>query len=151
MAYFPIFINVENVKVLVVGLGCIAARRINVLKNFGAEITVITKEVKTNVENIDIKIKEFEEDDIKEIYDIVIAATDNNAVNKNIIKLAKEKNIKYYNSISDKNDNNFFFPAVIENDEIVCGLTSKNGLNHKIAKQYADILRNTLCVEKKAE
>ena len=149
MAYFPIFINVENVKVLVIGLGCIAARRINVLKNFGAEITVITKEVKTNVENIDIKI--FEEDDIKEIYDIVIAATDNNAVNKNIIKLAKEKNIKYYNSISDKNDNNFFFPAVIENDEIVCGLTSKNGLNHKIAKQYADILRNTLCVEKKAE
>ncbi len=151
MAYFPIFINVENVKVLVIGLGCIAARRINVLKNFGAEITVITKEVKTNVENIDIKIKEFEEDDIKEIYDIVIAATDNNAVNKNIIKLAKEKNIKYYNSISDKNDNNFFFPAVIENDEIVCCLTSKNGLNHKIAKQYADILRNTLCVEKKAE
>ena len=151
MAYFPIFINVENVKVLVIGLGCIAARRINVLKNFGAEITVITKEVKTNVENIDIKIKEFEEDDIKEIYDIVIAATDNNAVNKNIIKLEKEKNIKYYNSISDKNDNNFFFPAVIENDEIVCGLTSKNGLNHKIAKQYADILRNTLCVEKKAE
>ena len=151
MAYFPIFINVENVKVLVIGLGCIAARSINVLKNFGAEITVITKEVKTNVENIDIKIKEFEEDDIKEIYDIVIAATDNNAVNKNIIKLAKEKNIKYYNSISDKNDNNFFFPAVIENDEIVCGLTSKNGLNHKIAKQYADILRNTLCVEKKAE
>ena len=151
MAYFPIFINVENVKVLVIGLGCIAARRINVLKNFGAEITVITKEVKTNVENIDIKIKEFEEEDIKEIYDIVIAATDNNAVNKNIIKLAKEKNIKYYNSISDKNDNNFFFPAVIENDEIVCGLTSKNGLNHKIAKQYADILRNTLCVEKKAE
>ncbi|MCX4359665.1 precorrin-2 dehydrogenase/sirohydrochlorin ferrochelatase family protein [Mucispirillum schaedleri] len=151
MAYFPIFINVENVKVLVIGLGCIAARRINVLKNFGAEITVITKEVKTNVENIDIKIKEFEEDDIKEIYDIVIAATDNNAVNKNIIKLAKEKNIKYYNSISDKNDNNFFFPAVIENDEIVCGLTSKNGLNHKIAKQYADILRNTLCVEKKAD
>ena len=151
MAYFPIFINVENVKVLVIGLGCIAARRINVLKNFGAEITVITKEVKTNVENIDIKIKEFEEDDIKEIYDIVIAATENNAVNKNIIKLAKEKNIKYYNSISDKNDNNFFFPAVIENDEIVCGLTSKNGLNHKIAKQYADILRNTLCVEKKAE
>ncbi len=87
MAYFPIFINVENVKVLVIGLGCIAARRIN-------EITVITKEVETNVENIDIKIKEFEEDDIKEIYDIVIAATDNNAVNKNIIKLAKEKNIK---------------------------------------------------------
>ncbi len=151
MAYFPIFINIENVKVLVIGLGCIAERRINVLKNFGAEITVITKEVKTNVENIDIKIKEFEEDDIKEIYDIVIAATDNNAVNKNIIKLAKEKNIKYYNSISDKNDNNFFFPAVIENDEIVCGLISKNGLNHKIAKQYADILRNTLCVEKKAE
>lgn len=144
MAYFPIFIDIENVKVLVIGLGNIAARRINVLKNFGAEIFVITKEVKTNVENINIEIKEFEEDDIKDIYDIVIAATDNNEVNKKIIKKAKEKGIKYYNNISDKNDNNFFFPAVIENNEAVCGLISKNGLNHKIAKKYADILRNTL-------
>lgn len=144
MAYFPIFIDIEHMKVLVIGLGNIAARRINVLKNFGAEIFVITKEVKADVENINIEIKEFEKDDIKDIYDIVIAATDNNEVNKNIIKEAKEKGIKYYNNISDKNDNNFFFPAVIENNEAVCGLISKNGLNHKTAKKYADILRNTL-------
>lgn len=144
MAYFPIFIDIENVKVLVMGLGNIAARRINVLKNFGAEIFVITKEVKADMKNINIEIKEFEADDIKDIYDIVIAATDNNEVNKNIIKEAKEKGIKYYNNISDKNDNNFFFPAVIENNEAVCGLISKNGLNHKTAKKYADILRNTL-------
>ena len=144
MAYFPILIDMEHMKVLVIGLGNIAASRINVLKNFGAEIFVITKEVKTDVENINIEIKEFEEDDIKDIYDIVIAATDNNEVNKNIIKEAKEKGIKYYNNISDKNDNNFFFPAVTQNNEAVCGLISKNGLNHKIAKKYADILRNTL-------
>ncbi len=144
MAYFPIFIDIENMKVLVIGLGNIAARRINMLKNFGAEIFVITKEVKTNVENINIGIKEFEEADIKDIYDIVIAATDNNEVNKNIMKLAKEKGIKYYNNISDKKDNNFFFPAVIQNNKTVCGLISKDGLNHKIAKKYADILRNTL-------
>lgn len=144
MAYFPIFIDIESVKVLVIGLGNIAARRINVLKNFGAEIFVITKEVKTNVENINVEIKEFEDDDIKEIYDIVIAATDNDEVNKNIIIKAKEKGIRYYNNISDKNDNNFFFPAVIENNEAVCGLISKDGLNHKTVKKYADILRNTL-------
>ena len=54
------------------------------------------------------------------------------------------KGIKYYNNISDKNDNNFFFPAVTQNSEVVCGLISKNGLNHKTAKKYADILRNTL-------
>lgn len=144
MAYFPIFINIENIKVLVIGLGNIAARRIKVLKNFGAEIFVITKEIKAVVENINIEIKEFEENDIKDIYDIVIAATDNDEVNKNIIKEAKEKGIKYYNNISDKNDNNFFFPAVTQNSEVVCGLISKNGLNHKTAKKYADILRNTL-------
>ena len=143
MAYFPIFIDIENMKVLVIGLGSIAARRINVLKNFGAEIFVITKEVKTNVENINIEIKEFEEVDIKDIYDIVIAATDNNEVNKNIVKLAKEKGIKYYNNISNKKDNNFFFPAVIENNEAVCGLISKDGLNHKIEKNYAVFLMNT--------
>lgn len=144
MAYFPIFIDIKNIKVLVIGLGNIAARRINVLKNFGAEIFVITKEIKADVEDIHIEVKEFEKEDIKNIYDIVIAATDNSEVNKNIIKEAKEKGIKYYNNISDKYDNNFFFPAVIENNEVICGLISKNGLNHKNAKKYADILRNRI-------
>lgn len=144
MSYFPIFIDIKNIKVLVVGLGSIALRRINILKNFGAEIFVVTKEAKANTENVNVTIKEFEEKDIKNIYDMVIAATDDDIINKKIIEQSKSKGIKYYNNVSDKADCNFYFPAIIENDEIVCGLISKNGLNHKLAKQYADILREKI-------
>lgn len=144
MAYFPLFIDVKNMKVLVVGLGNIAARRINTLKNFSAEIYVITKEIKENIENINIIVKEFEEDDIKNTYDMVIAATNDSIINKKIIETTKLKCIKYYNNISDKKSSNFYFPAIVENEEIVCGLISKNGANHKLAKEYADILRKKL-------
>lgn len=65
MAYFPVFINIENFKAVVIGAGKIAARRINVLKNFGADITVIAKEVKAEISGVNIIIKEFNKEDIK--------------------------------------------------------------------------------------
>lgn len=143
MAYFPVFINIENFKVVIVGAGKIAARRINILKNFGADITVITKEVKSEISNVNIIIKEFSKEDIKNC-DMVIAATDNQEVNKNVIETAKNAGIKYYNNAADKSDNNFYFPAVIENNDIICALISKEGINHKNAKDYAEKLRKIL-------
>lgn len=144
MAYFPVFIDIKNMNVLVIGLGSIAARRIKILSDFGAEITVITKEVKADIKDINIKIKEFSENDIKEMYDMVIAATDDDELNKKIAAVSKSKGIRYYNNAGCKEDNNFYFPAVIENDDIICGLISKDGLNHKAAKYYADKLRDIL-------
>lgn len=143
MAYFPVFINIENFKVVVIGAGQIAARRINILKNFGADITVITKEVKAEISGVNIIIKEFNKEDIKNC-DMVIAAANNYEVNKNVINAAKNAGIKYYNNAADKSDNNFYFPAVIENNDVVCGLISKEGKNHKNTKDYADKLRKIL-------
>ena len=45
MAYFPLFVNLEGRRVLVVGGGKIAARRIRTLLEFGCEITVVAPEV----------------------------------------------------------------------------------------------------------
>ena len=66
MAYFPVFINIENFKAVVIGAGKIAARRINVLKNFGADITVIAKEVKAEISGVNIIIKEFNKEMTKD-------------------------------------------------------------------------------------
>ena len=45
MAYFPLFVKLEGRRVLVVGGGKIAARRIRTLLEFGCEITVVAPEV----------------------------------------------------------------------------------------------------------
>ena len=57
--FFPIFIDIKNFKVLVIGFGNIAYRRIKVLLEFGADIKVITKQAKYNIDNIDVIIKEY--------------------------------------------------------------------------------------------
>lgn len=43
-AYFPLFINMNHRKVLIVGAGAIGARRAGVLAEFGAEVTVVAPE-----------------------------------------------------------------------------------------------------------
>ena len=141
--FFPLFINMENMKVLCIGAGNIGLRRINILKNFNADIFVITKD-NIVIDNVSLEIREVAEEDITNKYEMVIAATNNSRLNEKIIEKAKKVGVKYYNNISDKNLCNFYFPAVIENNEITCGLISKNGKSHKTAKEYATVIRNVL-------
>lgn len=142
--FFPIFIDIKDFKVLVIDFGNIAYRRIKVLLEFGADIKVITKQAKYNIDNIDVIIKEYNDSHITNEYNMVIAATDNKDVNKSIIEKAKQENIKYYNNISDKSMSNFYFPAVITNEDIVCGIISQDGKNHKAAKEYSIKLKEIL-------
>lgn len=141
---FPLFIDIKDFKILVIGFGNIAYRRINILYKFCQNIKVITKQAKYNMDNIDIIIKEYDKRDITSQYNMVIAATDNKDVNNDIIEKARQENIMYYNNISDKSMSNFYFPALIENDEVICGLISKDGKNHKKAKEYSIKLKEVL-------
>lgn len=142
--FFPVFIDIKNFKVLVIGFGSIAYRRIKRLLEFGADVKVITKEARYNLDNINVVIKEYEDSDITNEYNMVIAATDDKDINKRIIEKAKQENIIYYNNISDKSMNSFYFPAVIKNEDIVCGIISKDGKNHKAAKEYSIKIRELL-------
>ena len=85
--WFPLFINLENKKVLVIGGGKIAAKKIRKILGYGADITVVTEDVAEKgllqLENIKIESNRKIENDKSEIeklvkgYFLVIAATDN--------------------------------------------------------------------------
>ena len=45
MAYFPIFIEIEKKKCLVIGGGKVALRKIETLLRYGAQVQVISREV----------------------------------------------------------------------------------------------------------
>ena len=49
MAYFPMFVQLKKKKCLVIGGGKIALRKIEVLKDFEADITVIAPEMITQM------------------------------------------------------------------------------------------------------
>ena len=52
MAYFPMFVQLKKKKCLVIGGGKIALRKIEVLKDFEADITVIAPEMITQIRQI---------------------------------------------------------------------------------------------------
>lgn len=144
MSFFPIFLDLSHIRVLVIGAGAVGLRRIKVLKQYGAEIDVISLNILEEIEGINIQLREYKKGDINKSYNMVVAATDNEELNSLIIKDAVECGITYYNNAGRKEESNFYFPAVIESDEVICGLISKNGQNHRKAKQIADILREQL-------
>ena len=142
--FFPLFINLKNKKVLVVGAGKIAYRKVETLLKYNAQIKIITKEIKEekfkNLENIDIVIGEFSKNMLDNIF-MVICATDNEILNEKIYKLCDEKNI-LVNNITSKTEMNCRFGSIVNTEEYTIGISAKG--NPKKAKEMRKKLEEIL-------
>ncbi|WP_336021263.1 precorrin-2 dehydrogenase/sirohydrochlorin ferrochelatase family protein [Fusobacterium polymorphum] len=130
--FFPVSIDLNNKNVLVIGAGKIALRKIETLLNYNCNITVITKEVleekfleleKDNKIKI-LKNQEFKEKFLQDIF-LVVVATDNEVLNKNISQLCMSKNI-LVNNVTSKDNMNVRFASIYEKDDIEIAI-SANG------------------------
>lgn len=142
--FFPLFINLKNKKVLVIGAGKIAYRKVETLLKYNAQIKIITKEIKEekfkSLENIDIIIGEFSENMLDNIF-MVICATDNEILNERIYKLCDEKNI-LVNNITSKTEMNCRFGSIVNTEEYTIGISAKG--NPKKAKEMRKKLEEIL-------
>ena len=130
--FFPVSIDINNKNILVIGAGKIALRKVETLLNYNCNIIVITKDIleekfleleKNNKIKI-LKNQEFEEKFLENIF-LVVVATDNEVLNKNISQLCMNKNI-LVNNITSKNDMNVRFASIYEKDDIQIAI-SANG------------------------
>ena len=125
MAYFPMFVQLKNKKCLVIGGGRIALRKIEVLKDFEADVTVIAPEMIPQIRQID-KIRRifrtFMEEDFKEA-ELVVAATNDPKVNSEISKICMQKKIPV-NAVDQKEDCSFIFPSYVKEGEVVAAFSS---------------------------
>ena len=130
--FFPVSIDLNNKNVLVIGAGKIALRKIEILLNYNCNINVITKEILEEKfleleKNNKIKIfknQEFKEKFLENIF-LVITATDNEILNKEISQLCMSKNI-LVNNVTSKDDMNIRFMSIYEKDDIQIAI-SANG------------------------
>ncbi|WP_324284126.1 bifunctional precorrin-2 dehydrogenase/sirohydrochlorin ferrochelatase [Fusobacterium polymorphum] len=144
--FFPVSIDLNNKNVLVIGAGKIALRKIATLLNYNCNITVITKEILEEKfleleKNNKIKIfknQEFEEKFLENIF-LVVVATDNEVLNKNISQLCMSKNI-LVNNVTSKDDMNVRFASIYEKDDIQIAI-SANG-NPKKAVEIKNKIKN---------
>lgn len=128
--FFPVSIDLNNKNILVIGAGKIALRKVETLMSYNCNILVITKDIleekfleleKNNKIKI-LKNQEFEEKFLKNIF-LVIAATNNEVLNKNISQLCMNKNI-LVNNITSKNDMNVRFASIYEKDDIQIAISA---------------------------
>ena len=130
--FFPVSIDLNNKNVLVIGAGKIALRKVETLLNYNCNIIVITKDILEErflelEKNNKIKIfknQEFEEKFLENIF-LVITATDNEILNKEISQLCMSKNI-LVNNVTSKDDMNVRFMSIYEKDDIQIAI-SANG------------------------
>ena len=135
--FFPVSIDLNNKNILVIGAGKIALRKVETLMSYNCNILIITKDIleekfleleKNNKIKI-LKNQEFEEKFLENIF-LVIAATDNEVLNKNISQLCINKNI-LVNNITSKDDMNVRFASIYGKDDIQIAI-SANGNPKKV-------------------
>ena len=154
MAYFPMFVDMTERECLIVGGGNVAYRKVMVMLDFGAKVTVVAEDIcdelrkltiddiasedntgsyTANKENRITFIKRrFERKDCDGM-EMVIAATDDNALNHEIAEYCKAKDIMV-NAVDQKADCSFIFPSYIKEKNLVAAFSS--GGNSPVLTQY---------------
>ena len=145
---FPMFVDITNKNVIVVGGGLIASRRIKTLLQFGCNIKVISDSlhpdlcaIKASVEWLN---RQYEPGDTENT-DIVIAATNDRKVNAAVTEECRKNGVTV-NVVDCKEDCDFCFPAVVIAGDIVAGLGS-SGKNPALTKDAAAKVQDALAQE----
>ena len=144
---FPVFISLDGKKVLVIGGGEVASRRIPILLDFGALVTVISPEISPKLQpyldRITWKADHYSGmGETDKVYTLVIAATNDQAVNKRVGDDAKSLGILV--SVADNPDEStFWFPAITMGDDLIAGIVSQSG-DHRAVKDAAAEIRKKL-------
>ena len=150
--WFPLFVNLKNKKVLVIGGGKVAFKKISKIMEYEADITVIAENIAEEklleLENLRIENNrkiENNKDEIEKLveeYFLVIAATDNEELNENIAEICDSKGI-LINNVSSKTKMNSMFGGIVKNDEFQIAI-STNGKNCKRSRAMKSEIQKVL-------
>lgn len=136
MAYFPLFIQLEKRPCLVVGGGMVAFRKIRVLVDFGASVTVVAPEILNVIyeipEDLICHEKVYEPGDL-DGFSLVVAATDDSELNHRISRDCRARGIMV-NAVDQQDDCDFIVPAYLKAGEVVAAFSS--GGNSPVVSQY---------------
>lgn len=122
MKYFPVFFDINNKRCLVVGGGDVAARKVALMHRAGARVTVVSPELCESLQNrlanneIVYEARNFEDADL-EACALIVAATDDQSVNKLVSDMAHSKCIPV-NVVDQPDLCSFIVPSIIDRSPV---------------------------------
>lgn len=126
--YLPVFLDLKNKNVLVVGAGEIAFNKITLLLRTEAIINIISRDICSDIQLLLIQKKvfwlaqDFKTSYLEDIF-LVIAATNNTELNKIIFEKCKKLKI-LVNVVDDQSKCSFIFPSIIDRSPILVAISS---------------------------
>jgi len=152
--YYPIFIDVENRDVLIIGGGAVCARKAETMMRYGARVTIVAPEVIDEISGwandgrIKLTRKEYDEADL-EGASIVIASTDDACINGRIARDCRRRKIPV-NVVDVTHLCEFIVPAIVQQGSIQLAVstggkspalarTLKENLQKFVGPEYAEL------------
>ena len=142
MDFLPLFLDVRGRHCAIVGGGGLAYRKAILLNKAGAEITIIspqlTLELKKFIEQNQCEYinADFSPDQLKACI-IVIAATDNEKVNKAVAEAANKRNI-LVNVVDQPSLCGFIMPAIVDRSPLIVAISS-SGLSPVLTRKIKEL------------
>lgn len=141
--YYPIFLNLENKEVVVIGGGKVAERKIYTLLECGARVKVISPEVTPRLKDLAEKKeilwenRPYQKGDLEGAY-LVIAATNDPETQKAVFSEAEEKKIPC--NVVDKPEYcSFIVPSTIKRGDLTIAI-STGGASPAVARRIRENL-----------
>jgi uroporphyrin-III C-methyltransferase/precorrin-2 dehydrogenase/sirohydrochlorin ferrochelatase len=128
MNWFPIFINLQGARCLVVGGGAVALRKSRQLLAFGARVSVVAPQLHDELAELlqDGRIvhpgRVFESGMLANCA-LAIAATGDSAVNRKVSETARALRVPV-NVVDDPSLCDFITPAIVQRDPVVVAISS---------------------------
>ncbi|MEL7025342.1 MAG: siroheme synthase CysG [Pseudomonadota bacterium] len=147
MEYFPLFAEVKNRLVVVIGGGEVASRKITLLKRAGARILVIAPTLHHQVQewlgrgDIEHLNKTFIESDLDETW-LVVAATGDSRVNEQVAAAAEARRV-WCNVVDAPKHCSFITPAIIDRSPLMIAISSA-GAAPVLARMWRERLERQL-------
>ncbi len=143
---FPVFLKLENFRVLIVGGGKVALEKITAILNnspkavitlVGTHVSDEIKQLTTDLINVTIHQRSFVDSDLDNI-DLLITAVNNKQTSLHIKQLAKEKNI--LTNVADTPEQcDFYLGSIVQKGNIKIAV-STNGKSPTVAKRIRETL-----------
>ena len=152
--YYPIYIDIEDRSVVIIGGGNVCARKAETMLKYGARVTVVSPEFTDEIEQwaregkLALKRKHYEDADL-EGANLIIASTDDQRVNEQVAADSRRRKVPV-NVVDVTPLCEFIVPAIIESGSIQIAVstggkspaiarTLKEDLQRMIGPEYAEV------------
>ncbi len=153
MSYYPAFLDLRNKRCVVVGGGTVALRKVVMLLDHEARVTVISPhfcdELEKLIGKVEIVRREYQSGDIEGAF-LIVAATDDPATNERVAADADKRGI-LINVVDVPALSNFIVPSYFRRGDLTIAVSTggkspalarriRTELEEEFGPEYADLL-----------